>query len=56
MVQLESVVSALDMHEAVLAALDLGCDLFIAAAAVADFRPVHSEDKKIKKVVSDFLE
>ena len=42
------VVSARDMLDACMAAMD-GCDLFIAAAAVADYRPVTTADKKIKK-------
>ena len=43
------ITSAADMYEAVLARFD-GCDVFIAAAAVCDYRPVRREDKKIKKV------
>jgi len=43
------VTSAADMYEAVLARFD-GCDAFIAAAAVSDYRPVHREDHKIKKI------
>ena len=40
--------SAEDMHRAVFAALP-GQDLFIATAAVADFRPRQRQDNKIKK-------
>ena len=43
------VTSAANMFEAVLARFD-GCDIFIAAAAVCDYRPVIREEKKIKKV------
>jgi phosphopantothenoylcysteine decarboxylase / phosphopantothenate---cysteine ligase len=43
------VTSAADMYEAVVARFD-GCDAFIAAAAVCDYRPVVREDTKIKKV------
>jgi phosphopantothenoylcysteine decarboxylase/phosphopantothenate--cysteine ligase len=42
------VTSAADMFEAVLARFD-GCDVFISAAAVCDYRPVYREDRKIKK-------
>ncbi len=41
------VVSAQDMLEACLAALP--ADLFIASAAVADYRPAHCADSKLKK-------
>ncbi len=40
--------TALEMREAVLAALD-GTTAFVAAAAVADFRPAERADHKIKK-------
>lgn len=43
-----SVKSALEMREAVLAALP-GCDVFIGVAAVADYRPAASAEHKIKK-------
>ena len=42
------VVSAAQMHEASLAALAT-CDIFIASAAVADYRPVSVAEQKIKK-------
>jgi len=48
-VECKSVVSALDMHQAVMTALAEACDVFIASAAVADYRPRHLSDKKIKK-------
>jgi len=44
-----NVVSALDMHKTVMTQLEQGCDIFIASAAVADYRPLHLADKKIKK-------
>jgi len=44
-----NVVSALDMHNTVMTQLEQGCDIFIASAAVADYRPLHLADKKIKK-------
>lgn len=40
--------SALDMHEAVMSNINEQ-DIFIGVAAVADYRPVHSENQKIKK-------
>ena len=40
--------SAAQMHAAVFEALD-GCDIYIGAAAVADYRPVRAADEKIKK-------
>ena len=46
--QVVRVTSAADMFEAVLARFD-GCDIFIAAAAVCDYRPLVRENKKIKK-------
>lgn len=49
-----AVTSALEMHAAALAqAAD--CDLFIGAAAVADYRPVQRSEQKIKKAASDSL-
>lgn len=46
------VTSALDMHQAALANLD-GCDWFIGCAAVADYRPAHISEQKIKKTNAD---
>ncbi len=40
--------TAQEMHDAVLARLT-GCRLFVAAAAVADYRPLDAADQKIKK-------
>jgi len=48
-VQRVSVISAIEMYETVMKELNLGCDIFIASAAVADYRPLHLSDKKIKK-------
>jgi phosphopantothenoylcysteine decarboxylase/phosphopantothenate--cysteine ligase len=48
------VVSAEDMHTASLAAAQ-GCDLFIAAAAVADYRPAQIATQKMKKGERDTL-
>ncbi|WP_022940547.1 bifunctional phosphopantothenoylcysteine decarboxylase/phosphopantothenate--cysteine ligase CoaBC [Psychromonas hadalis] len=42
------ILSALDMHQASLAQLDC-CDIFIACAAVADYRPEQVATHKIKK-------
>lgn len=43
------VTSALEMHARTLEVVDAGCDIFIATAAVADYRPVTTADHKIKK-------
>jgi phosphopantothenoylcysteine decarboxylase/phosphopantothenate--cysteine ligase len=48
-VQRIDVVRAQDMYEASVAAVEQGCDIFIATAAVADYRPVVTADHKIKK-------
>ncbi|MEM9530349.1 MAG: bifunctional phosphopantothenoylcysteine decarboxylase/phosphopantothenate--cysteine ligase CoaBC [Pseudomonadota bacterium] len=47
--------SARDMLEAVLAQLEAGCDLYIGAAAVADFRAAQTADRKIKKSADSAL-
>jgi phosphopantothenoylcysteine decarboxylase/phosphopantothenate--cysteine ligase len=47
-VELKPVVSAADMHAAVMAALE-DADLLVMAAAVADYRPATVADQKIKK-------
>lgn len=44
-----NVVSAEEMHRASLAAVEAGCDIFIATAAVADYRPETCAPQKIKK-------
>ena len=41
--------SALDMHSAVLNTVNQGCDIFIACAAVADYRVADVAAQKIKK-------
>jgi len=46
--ELVAVTSAAEMLEAVAARFD-ACDVFIAAAAVADFRPAAPADHKLKK-------
>lgn len=43
-----NVVSAQDMYDAVMSSVDQ-CDIFIAVAAVADFKPNIAADQKIKK-------
>jgi phosphopantothenoylcysteine decarboxylase/phosphopantothenate--cysteine ligase len=48
------VASAREMHEASLAEAG-ACDLFIAAAAVADYRPEQMAEQKLKKTGSDTL-
>lgn len=50
-----SVTSALEMLAASESALN-GCDIFIAAAAVADYRPAQIATDKIKKTESDQLQ
>jgi phosphopantothenoylcysteine decarboxylase/phosphopantothenate--cysteine ligase len=40
--------SAAEMREAVMSRVE-GCDIFIAAAAVADYRPAEKAEQKIKK-------
>lgn len=48
-VEVQGVTTAQDMLEAASAAVDEGCDLFIASAAVADYRPQTCAGDKIKK-------
>jgi len=43
------VTCAREMYDASLAAVDGDCNIFIATAAVADYRPVNPADHKIKK-------
>jgi phosphopantothenoylcysteine decarboxylase/phosphopantothenate--cysteine ligase len=52
-VQRVVVESAQEMLEAVLTCIT-DCDIFIAAAAVADYRPLAPESQKIKKQASDW--
>lgn len=48
------VISAQDMYDASLSAAE-GCDLFIAAAAVADYRPAQVATQKLKKGADDSI-
>ncbi len=48
-VALTRVESAQEMLEAVLVRVVAGCDLFVAAAAVADYRPANPAAHKVKK-------
>lgn len=48
-VDIRAVVSADDMLKASSLAVDEGCDLFVATAAVADYRPESCASDKIKK-------
>ncbi len=43
------VVRAVDMYETCMNVVEKGCDVFIATAAVADYRPTVTADHKIKK-------
>ncbi|SDW02467.1 bifunctional phosphopantothenoylcysteine decarboxylase/phosphopantothenate--cysteine ligase CoaBC [Marinobacter mobilis] len=52
-VQVRPVVTAADMLAQASAAVDEGCDIFIATAAVADYRPASCADQKIKKSAED---
>jgi phosphopantothenoylcysteine decarboxylase/phosphopantothenate--cysteine ligase len=45
--------SALEMFDKVQEIIDRSCDIFIACAAVADYRPIHISDQKIKKDKQD---
>lgn len=47
-----AVESALEMEAAVMARV-AGCDLFVANAAVADYRPALASDSKLKKVADE---
>jgi phosphopantothenoylcysteine decarboxylase/phosphopantothenate--cysteine ligase len=47
-VEYQGVDTALEMEQAVLSQVD-GCDIFVACAAVADYRPVEAAPQKIKK-------
>lgn len=52
-VTLRPVVTAEDMLAAAMKAVDEGCDIFIATAAVADYRPLDCADQKLKKSRQD---
>lgn len=53
-VQRIDVISAQEMHDASIAAIS-ECDLFIASAAVADYRPAQLAEQKIKKTGQDTM-
>ncbi|MDX1634522.1 MAG: bifunctional phosphopantothenoylcysteine decarboxylase/phosphopantothenate--cysteine ligase CoaBC [Marinobacter sp.] len=48
-VEVRDVMTAEDMLAAAETAVDEGCDIFIATAAVADYRPETEADQKLKK-------
>jgi phosphopantothenoylcysteine decarboxylase/phosphopantothenate--cysteine ligase len=48
------VTSAQEMHQATMAQID-SCDIFIASAAVADFRPIAIAEQKMKKTGQDTM-
>lgn len=48
-VDVRAVITAEDMLKAASLAVDEGCDLFVATAAVADYRPENCASDKIKK-------
>lgn len=52
-VQVRPVVTAEDMLAAAMAEVGVGCDIFIASAAVADYRPATCAEEKIKKSADD---
>ncbi len=54
-VRLLQVDSAAEMHKAAINACHEGCDIFIAAAAVADYRVAVPSDQKIKKSGSESM-
>jgi phosphopantothenoylcysteine decarboxylase/phosphopantothenate--cysteine ligase len=51
-VEYQGVDTALEMEQAVLSQVD-GCNIFVACAAVADYRPVEAAPQKIKKSQPD---
>lgn len=53
--KLTSIESAAEMMSAVDQELKLGCDIFISAAAVADYSPLNVADTKMKKQDGDDL-
>ena len=53
-VEMVSVISAEDMFTAAMAAAP-GCDIFIATAAVADYRPAQVAKRKLKKTGQDSI-
>ena len=48
--------SAIEMYGKVHEAIDVSCDIFIACAAVADYRPISMSDQKIKKTAQGVSE
>jgi phosphopantothenoylcysteine decarboxylase/phosphopantothenate--cysteine ligase len=52
-INLRSVITAEEMLETTMAAVDEGCDLFIATAAVADYRPQDYASDKLKKSAAE---
>jgi phosphopantothenoylcysteine decarboxylase / phosphopantothenate---cysteine ligase len=44
------VYSAQEMFNAVMKELELKKDIFIGTAAVADYRPIRSENQKLRKI------
>lgn len=54
-VNLRSVTTAEQMLETTMAAVDEGCDLFIATAAVADYRPQDYASDKLKKSAAEMM-
>ncbi|MCL1480124.1 MAG: bifunctional phosphopantothenoylcysteine decarboxylase/phosphopantothenate--cysteine ligase CoaBC [Marinobacter sp.] len=52
-INLRSVMTAEQMLETTMAAVDEGCDLFIATAAVADYRPQDYVSGKLKKSAAE---
>jgi phosphopantothenoylcysteine decarboxylase/phosphopantothenate--cysteine ligase len=52
-INLRSVITAEQMLETTMAAVDEGCDLFIATAAVADYRPQDYAGNKLKKSAAE---
>ena len=48
-VNLVKIVSAIDMYNAVMNNID-GADIYISAAAVADYRPAIELEQKFKKI------
>lgn len=49
------VAAAVEMLEAAEKTIEQGCDIFIASAAVADYRPTNVPDQKIKKSKDDMV-
>jgi phosphopantothenoylcysteine decarboxylase/phosphopantothenate--cysteine ligase len=52
-IDLRSVITAEQMLETTMTAVDKGCDLFIATAAVADYRPQDYASDKLKKSAAE---